>query len=73
MKDFTIVDTGLRFAGHPIMFGSDCCGRPANKLLLTRLDRFLKCNLPDGIVEVITNHSTGLIIEGAVPEVGERL
>ena len=68
MKNFTIVDTGLRFKGHPIMFGSDRLGRPADKLLLTRLDRFLKCNLPDNIVEIITDHSTGLIIEGAVEE-----
>ncbi len=66
MKNFTIVDTGLRFAGHSIMLGSDRLGRPASKLLLTKLDRFLKCNLPDNIVEIITNHSTGLIVEGAV-------
>ena len=66
MKNFTIIDTGLRFAGHPIMLGSDRLGYPAGKLLLTELDRFLKCNLPDGIVEIITNHPTGLIIEGAV-------
>ena len=68
MKNFTIVDTSLRFKGHPIMLGSDRLGRPADKLLLTRLDRFLKCNLPDNIVEIITDHSTGLIIEGAVEE-----
>ena len=65
MKDFTIIDTGLRFAGHPIMFGSDCCGHPADKLVLTKLDRFLKCNLSDSLVEMITDHSTGLIVKGA--------
>ncbi len=68
MKNFTIVDTGIRFAGHPIMLLSDRLGRPADKLTLIKLDRWLKCNLPDNIVEIITNHSTGLIVEGAVSE-----
>jgi len=66
MEDFTIVDTGVRFKGHPVLLGSTKSGRKADKLVLTRLDRFLKRHLPEDIIESIEDPATGTIVKGAL-------
>ncbi|KKN45289.1 hypothetical protein LCGC14_0684420 [marine sediment metagenome] len=42
-----ITDTGLRFKGHPVLLGpSPISGGKADKMTLTRLDRFLRKHFP---------------------------
>ena len=41
-----MVDTGLRFSGHPIFLGPLPNGHKADKIVLTRLDRFLRKHFP---------------------------
>ncbi len=42
-----ITDTGLKFKGHPVLLGPDPInGNAADKLTLTRLDRFLRKYFP---------------------------
>jgi len=42
-----ITDTGLRFKGHPVLLGpSPITNQAADKLTLTRLDRFLRKHFP---------------------------
>jgi len=65
--NFTVVDTGLRFKGHPILLGSDTLHRSADKCVLTQLDRFLRKNLSKQLIEMLINHSTGVLVEGAIP------
>lgn len=65
--NFTVVDTGLRFKGHPILLGSDTRHRSADKCVLTHLDRFLRKNLPKQLIEMLINYSTGVLVEGAIP------
>lgn len=46
--DNKIIDTGLMFNGHPILFGPrKIDGRVADKYTLVRLDGFLKKHLPN--------------------------
>lgn len=65
-NDYSIIDTGMRFKGHPILLGSTKLGHKADKLALTQLDKFLKQHLSEDIVRLIINHSTGLIVNGAI-------
>ena len=67
-QDFSVRDTDLRFRGHPILLGSNSSGRPADKCVLTKLDRFLKKELSPNVVEFLMNYSTGTLVKGAIPE-----
>lgn len=70
--NFTVVDTGLRFRGHPILLGSDTLHRSADKCVLTQLDRFLRKNLSKQLIETLVNHSTGILVKGAIPPKSQR-
>lgn len=42
-----IIDTGIRFRGHPVLFGPRAIdNKIADKLVLTQLDRFLRKTFP---------------------------
>ena len=68
--NYSMIDTGLRFKGCPVFLGADHCGRTPDKLTLTLLDRFLRNNLPEQLIEMLTNYSTGTLVRGATPEGG---
>ncbi|KKN68788.1 hypothetical protein LCGC14_0448080 [marine sediment metagenome] len=70
--NFTVIDTGLRFRGHPILLGSDTLHRSADKCVLTHLDRFLRKNLSKQLIEMLINYSTGVLVEGAIPPKSEE-
>ena len=65
-QDYSLIDTGLRFKGHPVLLGSTEYGRRADKHTLTCLDKFLKRHLSENIVELMIDHSTGTIVKGAI-------
>jgi hypothetical protein len=66
MMSDDIIDTGLRFKGHPVLLGpSPITGHKANKLTLTRLDRFLRKHFPFLIDFVGERKET--LVNGAIP------
>jgi hypothetical protein len=61
IKNFSLLDTGLTFKGHPILLGSNKFNKPANDCVLAELSKFLEEVLPSPIVSVLANASTGHI------------
>ena len=68
--NYSMIDTGLRFKGCPVFLGADHCGRTPDRLVLTLLDRFLRNNLSEQLIEMITNYSTGTLVNGAISKRG---
>jgi len=60
-----ITDTGLRFKGHPILLGpSPITNQTADRLTLTRLDRFLRKHFP---FLLGFRQTKEILVMGAVP------
>lgn len=67
-----IVDTGLRFRGHAVLLGpSLITGRAADKLALTRLDRFLRKHFPF-LIDFRREPSRETLVIGALPPKEEK-
>ena len=64
--NYSMVDTGLRFRGCPVFLGANCLGRTPDRLVLTQLDRFLRDNLSEQLIEILTNYSIGTLVRGAI-------
>lgn len=46
-RSYNIVDTGVTFKGYPVLLGPRLIDdKTADKLVLTSLDRFLRCEFP---------------------------
>ena len=59
-----MVDTGLRFSGHPIFLGPLPNGHKADKIVLTRLDRFLRKHFP---FLINFGEQKETLVNGAIP------
>ncbi|MCK4822845.1 hypothetical protein KA005_44190 [bacterium] len=71
-NNFTTIDTGLRFKGHPVLLGSNFRGHSPNVNTVTKLDRFVKKIFKDSsYFDLLLNHSGGTFIIGAEPEKGK--
>jgi len=65
--NYSMIDTGLRFRGCPVFLGANHFGRTPDKSVLTQLDRFLRNNLSEQLIEILLNYSTGTLVRGALP------